>query len=87
MFASATTDINGYFEFNSADDALVAGKYIVEEGSQSGWLQTYPASVYYTIDLGPYGSSLNNDFSNVPLARSRPTRSTAPPTPGWTAGR
>ena len=71
--AIKNTDANGSFQFNGADDGLIAGNYIVAEGSQSGWLQTYPvdstsSKPYYAIALGPYDTVLNRDFGNVPYA-------------------
>jgi hypothetical protein len=44
---TVTTDANGIY----CVDDLPPGQYIVSEVQQNGWAQTYPSSVFHTIDI------------------------------------
>jgi uncharacterized surface anchored protein len=63
VVASTVTDKFGNYRFAN----LVAGNYIVSEVEQSGWVETYPASKTYTINLAAGKISKKNDFGNFKL--------------------
>jgi hypothetical protein len=58
---TATTDTNGLYSFNN----LCPGNYTICEGSQSGWIQTWPSGEpCYSLDLPDCGTIINNNFGN-----------------------
>ncbi|MEX1276526.1 MAG: FG-GAP-like repeat-containing protein, partial [Bacteroidota bacterium] len=61
---TATTDSLGNYCFNN----LTAGTYTVEEATQTGWQQTFPASPgTYTVTLAAGQNAGNVDFGNKQL--------------------
>ncbi|MGH7158147.1 MAG: SdrD B-like domain-containing protein [Candidatus Saccharimonadales bacterium] len=63
---SATTNQYGYYRF----EGLQAGYYIVCEGQQDGWMQTYPLGedCHYT-ELGGQGDEQYGNFGNFQLGQ------------------
>lgn len=55
------TDSNGYYYFLG----LPPGNYTVTEGSQPGWVQTYPSSGSHSVNLGLNEIIDHIDFGNV----------------------
>lgn len=55
------TDSNGYYYFMG----LTPGTYTVTEGSQSGWVQTFPSSGQHNVSLGLNEIKDHLDFGNV----------------------
>lgn len=55
------TDSNGYYYFMG----LNPGSYTVSEGSQSNWVQTFPASGSYNVQLGLNEIMDHLDFGNT----------------------
>jgi len=48
LIATATTDAFGYYQFNNVSP----GSYIIKEVNQSGWSQSEPVSIGYTVTIG-----------------------------------
>lgn len=63
-----STDDNGCFVFSD----LPPGEYRVGEGSVSGWVQTYPTSTAYTVNLASSQDITQIDFANwqVPVEQT-----------------
>lgn len=58
---SATTDANGFYQFNN----LPAGTYTITETNQSGWQQIYPSSPgSYTVVLAEGDVIISKNFAN-----------------------
>ncbi|MBI1939423.1 MAG: T9SS type A sorting domain-containing protein [Ignavibacteriales bacterium] len=57
---SVKTDKEGKYCF----DDLTPGTYIIKEESQTDWVQTYPASVSYTVALTSGQNLMGYDFGN-----------------------
>ena len=55
------TDTNGYYYFMG----LTPGAYTVTEGSQPGWVQTFPASGQHNVNLGLNEIKDHLDFGNT----------------------
>lgn len=62
----AFTDPAGYYNFTG----LPSGTWILYEIQQSGWTQTAPHSVYYTINSIPNAMGLNLNFGNLEICAS-----------------
>jgi hypothetical protein len=60
---SMVTDNMGKYDFSN----LPAGIYYVREVEQPGWVETYPASGSYTINLAAGEVSSKNDFADFKL--------------------
>lgn len=60
---SMVTNKLGEYHFSN----LPAGTYIVREVEQPGWIETYPASGSYTINLAAGKISKNDDFGDFKL--------------------
>jgi hypothetical protein len=60
LMGQTMTDVNGYYQF----DGLVPGTYGVSETNQPAWVQTYPLSVFYMIDLEEGDNLTGFDFGN-----------------------
>ncbi len=60
---STTTDVHGEYRFKY----LPAGRYVVREVQQSGWVQTAPGGWKHTITLQAGKVSKKNDFGNFKL--------------------
>lgn len=58
---STTTDSNGYYYFSG----LNPGTYTVSEGSQPGWVQTFPGTGTHNAVLGINDVISNLDFGNT----------------------
>lgn len=58
---STTTDSNGYYYFQG----LSAGAHTVSEGSQAGWVQTFPTGGVHNVNLGLNSATGNLDFGNT----------------------
>jgi hypothetical protein len=55
---------DGWYTF----EGLGVGTYIISEGAKSGWIQTYPASVTYTVSITSSGQTLGPyNFGNYQL--------------------
>lgn len=63
LIATATSDSSGNYTFGS----IPAGTYTVTERSQTGWLQTEPASGGRAITVGGGGTATVGAFGNTPL--------------------
>lgn len=55
------TDSNGYYYFMG----LSPGSYVVSEGSQSNWVQTFPSSGVHNVQLGLNQIKDHLDFGNT----------------------
>jgi len=64
MTDSAITDANGAYSFADIDE----GDYVISEGAQVGWYQSYPASGTYSISLSAGQAQTGVDFGNYRLA-------------------
>ncbi len=64
MTDSATTDANGAYSFEDIDE----GDYVVSEGMQAGWHQSYPASGSHAISITAGQAQTGIDFGNYRLA-------------------
>ncbi|KAF0152271.1 MAG: Cna B domain protein [Ignavibacteria bacterium] len=64
---SATTDANGYYQFNN----LPAGTYTITETNQSGWQQIYPSSPgSYVVILAEGETIVGKNFANRQILSS-----------------
>ena len=63
VWETKTTDIAGFYEFTN----LPLGEYVVKEGMEAGWLQTYPPSLDHTINMTIPSQLDGIDFGNQPL--------------------
>ncbi|MBI5216969.1 MAG: choice-of-anchor D domain-containing protein [Ignavibacteriae bacterium] len=64
MTDSTTTDANGAYAFEDIDE----GDYVVSEGMQQGWYQSYPANGTHSISLTAGQAQTGVDFGNYRLA-------------------
>jgi hypothetical protein len=60
---SVFTDADGNYLFEN----LSVGQYSISEEQQNGWVQTYPLSSTYTIDISSGSDVQSNDFGNFQL--------------------
>ncbi|MBM4166777.1 MAG: hypothetical protein FJ218_07690, partial [Ignavibacteria bacterium] len=60
---SVLTNADGNYLF----DNLTVGQYTISEEQQYGWVQTYPFSSTYTLDIASGSNVQGNDFGNFQL--------------------
>ncbi|TAK57791.1 MAG: T9SS type A sorting domain-containing protein [Bacteroidetes bacterium] len=63
LVAVDTTSGNGNYSF----DNLLPASYTIQEIVQSGWIQTYPPEIAYTVTLSSGDNITGKDFANFQL--------------------